>query len=76
MIIGRGQGLAAPTATQNFMLYCMVQPAPVTPGDFFAVTPSPGQQQGKLAARPRPRPTPPPDEELKFALLNDAKTQK
>merc|ERR1712128_45354 len=58
--------------------YKNLPPAPVTPGDFFAATPAP-PKEAKLAyvtsSHRKYEPTP-PDEELKFALLNDAKTQK
>merc|ERR1719192_1389114 len=51
--------------------YKNLPPAPATPeyGDYLDVTPSP------LANR-KYKPTQPPSEELKFALLNNAKTQK
>jgi len=58
--------------------YKNLPPAPVTPGDFYPATPAPPKDAKSAfvtGSHRKYEPTP-PDEELKFALLNDAKTQK
>jgi len=58
--------------------YKNLPPAPVTPGDFYPATPAPptdAKSAFVTGSHRKYEPTP-PDEELKFALLNDAKTQK